>query len=445
MKLSINTKHPNYAAKVIRIEQLEKHPKADRLQLAVVDFQRVITGLDAKEGDLYVHFPAESQINLQFLAYSNAFRKKELNADKSGKTTGFFEEKGRVKSIKLREVISEGYIHPLSSVNDWLLSLGSKETIGEDQVGSEFDTIEAKGIDPILFTKKYFVPIKGSGKQKQQTGENRMVDGQFHLHDETKQLKRNLDRINPDSIISIMSKWHGACGVFSNILVKRKLSLIEKVAKFFGAKVVKSEYDYIWSSRRVVKNRVDGQELKEEDVWNIAASQLKGRIEKGVTLYCELVGQEPSGKWIQKNYDYGQDPTTCGVVVFRITHTDTEGKVREFSLPQMQNYCERYQLAMAPLFFYGKASEYYEPPIPAREEDEESLLRNWREGFLDKLKSQYTEKDCQFCENKVPEEGVVIRLDGEETFSAFKLKSLRFLEGESKGLDKGEVSADDEE
>ena len=55
----------------------------------------------------------------------------------------------------------------------------------------------------------------------------------------------------------------------------------------------------------------------------------------------------------------------------------------------------------------------------------------------------YNEKDCFMCNNKVPEEGCVIRIDGLE-FEAYKQKSERFYARETILLDKGESNIEDE-
>ena len=71
----------NYLAKIIRIDNLRKHPNADRLQITTIDGNNVITGLDASEGMLYVYFPLECAINKEYLSYSNSFEDKTLNLD----------------------------------------------------------------------------------------------------------------------------------------------------------------------------------------------------------------------------------------------------------------------------------------------------------------------------------------------------------------------------
>ena len=54
---------------------------------------------------------------------------------------------------------------------------------------------------------------------------------------------------------------------------------------------------------------------------------------------------------------------------------------------------------------------------------------HWSENFIDRLandKQFYMELDSPHCHNKVPHEGVVIKIDDGIT-RAFKLKCFRFL------------------
>ena len=62
--------------------------------------------------------------------------------------------------------------------------------------------------------------------------------------------------------------------------------------------------------------------------------------------------------------------------------------------------------------------------------------------FLNRIKQLYNEKDCFMCKTKVPEEGCVLRIEGND-LEVFKCKSTRFLEKETKALDKGEVNIED--
>jgi hypothetical protein len=53
------------------------------------------------------------------------------------------------------------------------------------------------------------------------------------------------------------------------------------------------------------------------------------------------------------------------------------------------------------------------------------------------------EENSPTCENEVPHEGVVIKVENMKS-EAFKLKCFKFLDKEGKSLDKGETNIEDE-
>lgn len=52
----------NYLASIIKLSNVRKLPNSDRLQCVTVQGNNVITGLTAKDDDLYCFFPLESSI-----------------------------------------------------------------------------------------------------------------------------------------------------------------------------------------------------------------------------------------------------------------------------------------------------------------------------------------------------------------------------------------------
>ena len=207
--------NPNYLAKIVELKVIRKHPNADRLQIATVDFNDVITGLDAKIGDIYVYFPIESQINYEFLRHTNSFDSNLLNED--SKIKGYFNKQGRVKAAKLRGERSMGYIVPIAIVEEFC---GEKLT---DYVGEEFDTI-----GDILMVKKYEVPVKNSGienKLGKKPRISKLIEGQVMLHVDTTNLRKEVYKVSPEDYISITNKLHGTSFHVHNVIVKRKLNL----------------------------------------------------------------------------------------------------------------------------------------------------------------------------------------------------------------------------
>lgn len=72
--------------------------------------------------------------------------------------------------------------------------------------------------------------------------------------------------------------------------------------------------------------------------------------------------------------------------------------------------------------------------------------QHWNENFIDRLANDanfYMEKNSPHCVNKVPHEGVVIKIE-DGLSRAFKLKCFRFLNKEQELLDKGEENIEDE-
>ena len=429
MNISISENaNNNYLAKVVKLNQIQKHSNADRLQVASVDFQDVITGLDAKKGDLYVYFPVESAIDSGYLSWSNSFRDKDLNAD--SEATGFFEKNCRVRAVKLRGEKSMGYIIPITDLHAYF-----KDAIDlSDYVDESFDTI-----GDTLLVKKYFVPkpIQNNARQGTKPRISRMIEGQIHLHVDTDNLRRSADRIKPDDNISISYKVHGTSFWVANAPVLRKQSLFERFIGKLGINISKEEYDFVYGSRRVVKNEYETQETRDYyggDLWENIKEELKDFIPKNYTFYGECVGFTKEGAGIQSPFDYGCAPATYKLMIYRIVFTNADGMVHNLSTSEMAFLAAKLGFATVPIIYTGPAKDW-NPRIKVTED--------WTEKFIKSLEKKYNEKDCYLSVNKVPEEGIVVRKERFEEFEAYKLKSFSFLEYETKALDSGTVDMEE--
>lgn len=439
MSLSISkSANENYLAKVVRVDKFREHldPEVSRLKVASIDYQDVIVSIDQKDGDILVFFPLECQIDLGFLSSINAFRDPKLNEDKEKK--GYFDKKGRVKATRLRGEKSMGFLVPCSQVFDYY---GVK--FKEEYVGTEFDTI---GSSQLL--KKYIVPRKeldrSKGGKDVSPNLSRLVDGQVNLHVSTANIRKNIERFNPEDNVTITYKTHGTSWWVSNVLTKKRLSLKGKIANFFGVSVVDKEYSIIYGSRRVVKNKkFEDPKNKDHfygyDLWKEIKDHIteKCDIPQGFTLYGECIGYTKEGGYIQKDYDYSIPVGQFRVEVYRITNTTPNGLVTELSYDQIKEFCSKVDLTPSELFYSGKASGIgglYKEGMD---------LGEWRDSLMKHLEGNYIEKDCHVCSNKVPEEGVVIRREKLLTCDSYKLKSFRFLEKETKDLDKGVENLED--
>lgn len=283
-------------------------------------------------------------------------------------------------------------------------------------------------------------------------------------------LYKNLHKISPNSLISITYKLHGTSGISSYLLCKRYIPLREKIGGFLHNiytrisslgkqkfKLEETEYDYIYSSRKVVKNpelNPNAEHFYGFDIWGEADKTLRPFLQKGMTFYYEIVGYLPTNALIQKDYDYGYNSFTpiegddssfmykegdnYGIYIYRITYTNVDGKVFEFSARQVQEFCKKNNLKAVPKLYYGTAVG-----IAPEEYKKFGDSDEFKTAFLENIKKMYNEKDCFMCANKVPEEGCVIRVEGLE-FEAYKQKSNAFYALETKLLDKGEENIEDE-
>lgn len=437
------SENPNYCARIIRLGEPRKHSNADRLLCHSIMFNNVITDLSYKKDDLVVYFPLECAINKDFVSYFNGFAKKELNQNQE--VRGFFDNNSRVRAVKLRGEPSAGFIIKLEvllswlSTQDFLVNFPNEKEIPVDE---DFDSYK-----DILICSKYVVPVRNSGQNiaKQKVArESSIVEGQFHFHPDTKHLKKELHVLKPDDLITISYKLHGTSAVFANILTKKKLSLAARVLKKIGFEIQDTKHDLVASSRRVIKSEhVDKNHdnFYDSNIWVLVAESLKEKIPPGYSLYGEIVGFLPSGAQIQSKYDYGCRPNTWEFFVYRVTFTDSGGQVIEFTTPQVQRFCQKFDLKTVPVFYYGRADQWL------FENSNYSIMNeshHWHKNFLTMLISKYTEKNCYLCKNIVPEEGIVLQIEG-EVFNAFKLKSWAFLEAETKLLDSGEQNIEDSE
>lgn len=466
MRLNQSKKfNANYAAKIIEIKDFTTHPNPEctRLKCARVDGYSISVSIDTQPGN-YVYFPIGCSITSTFLSANNLFRDKRMNADKEA-TPGFFENTGRVKAIRLQKIPSEGFIVPTEYLYKWLDFIDLKhEVITNAAIGTEFDCVGDKTL-----CKKYVVKTsktpglgnKPSKQGKQPKGISKLVENQFRFHYDTILIKKCPWVIKPDDLISITTKVHGTSGISADVLCARPLSWKDKIAKWLSD-VPTVKYDELWSSRKVIKNQYYNREADGGyygcDVWGIAHQVLKPHLAKGLTLYYEIIGYLPNGGAIQsmggKAYDYGYeiptyDPKTpdtvpyvydkhYGIRIYRITYTNPDGIVYEFSARQVQQWCADKGLTPVTQLYYGYAKDLY-PDL--------SLSEHWNENFIQRLANDKTfsmEELSPECTNDVPNEGVVIRIENGRS-EAFKLKCFAFLEKESKALDKGEVDIESDQ
>ena len=440
----------NYLAKVVALGKSVTHPNADRLQGFIIDHARIYADLSYKEHDICIYFPLECQIDSRILSYLNLYSDKSLNRDNSLK--GFFGSKGRVKAVRLRGEPSQGFLLRAQDFVDAVKTFSSfNRLIDIDSIDEEFDSIGDE-----VIVKKYVVQdqrksgVKSDKKLAKKI--SRVVENQFRFHIDTEHLKKNIYKVNRNNYVSITAKLHGTSVIFGKLLTYRKLSFIEKVLKKLGININDKQYDLLYSSRRVIKNddlNTQANHYYSSDVWGDAVKTFEYAVQKGYTLYGEIVGYTRDGAYIQKGYDYGCIQTIYEneyvegvhykVFIYRITITNEDGNVSELSWRQIKAYCEHFGIRYVPEYYFGKLVDF-DKSLKKIKSDEE-----FNETVIKLLEEKYLEKYCEFCGNRVPSEGIVLRVDKLFNFDAYKMKSFMFLEMESKQLDDNVIDIESEQ
>ena len=201
----------------------------------------------------------------------------------------------------------------------------------------------------------------------------------------------------------------------------------------------------------MIKNRYinpGAQSFYDVGIWGCVNRDFSPYIDKGMTVYGEIVGYlENSDKMIQKNHDYGCKPGQWKFMPYRITMTDEMGNKTEWDIDAVDKWTRDLvaahpELADKTMFlnilYYGRLGDLY----PDIKEDE-----HWHENLLARMKEDkdrfLMELDEPMCKNKVPREGIVIRIIGDKTARAWKLKSKRHYSKEAEAHDKGEVDMEE--
>jgi len=437
---------------VVKIDKIDKHPNADRLQIAEIFGNPVIVDMNIHAGDIGIYFPVDLQLSTEYCDYNNLVRKKDENGKNIG---GYLDpDKRNICAVRLRGERSDGLFMPIKSldytgVTNW-------------SVGQIVDVVNGHEI-----CRKY---IPRSNAPKAPRGENKnkntkpkfKVSPLFVEHADTEQLAYNLDQFKVGDQVEITLKMHGTSGRtgYLPVFKKEKKTLWQKLTHQSGTPIY--EYDYISGTRRTVLTSFDGGYYGNDDFRKEAEDLFVGKLHKGEEVFYEIVGFTNDGRPIMpsvpnsktndpdfiKKYGemtefsygcnpngvvmkYGRDdigmfsiPETVpkhDVYVYRMTMTNEDGDMVEYTPDFMRYRCEQMGVKSVPVFTAFT--------IPA-----------WTHS-LNMGAGEYVKKLCEYYyDGPDPvgkthvREGVVARIINRPTFTAYKDKNWSFkcLEGIAK-------------
>ena len=438
-----------YNAYVTRIKNLRKHPNADRLQLGECFGNTVCVSLEYTDNQLGIYFPCDGQLSVEFAEANNLLRKK----DDAGNSIGGYMDpsKRNVTAIRLRGEKSDGLFLPLTCLE----SFGDVSTLKEGDVINTFNGHEicCKYIPRRNHRQGHVSDGNRTRKKKVD------VAPLFAEHADTEQLAYNLGAFKPGDEIEITLKMHGTSQRtgYLPVFKRYKRTFKDWLLRRDGKPIY--DWGYVSGTRRTVLDNYDGGYYGSNEFREQHSKIFEGKLWKGETVYYEVVGfthtgapimakgnNEKLGKDFVKQYgkttifSYGCDPegesfkheyADCwdginvrefkpqsDIYVYRMTMTNEDGAVVEYTPDFMRYRCEQMGVKTVPVMWKGI--------IPAHTGDAAAIRFGQDAGAWIKEKAeQYYDGPDPIGKTHI-REGVVVRILNRPKFTAYKHKNHNF-------------------
>ena len=455
-----------YCGYVTTLKNVRKHPNADRLLLAECFGNTVSVNLNYFEGQKGVYFPTDGQLSVEFCEHNNLVRKKNEAGENIG---GYMDpDKRNVKTIKLRGEMSDGLFLPMTCL-DFCFEDGNADA--HLSIGDTIDVVNGHEI-----CKKYIPrrnPSKSHGNGGNKTRKRKAdIAPLFAEHADTAQLAYNLGAFKPSDEVEITLKMHGTsqrtghlpvitdyCGpnIAFDILERKFIFKLfkptKKMIEWAESKLTPIyDWGYVSGTRRVVLDTYDGGFYGSNHFREQHHNAFVGKLWKGETVYYEVVGFMDTGapimaecsndrvndkafkkKWGKTTifsygchpsgwsadspgYNHGRSEPQSDIYVYRMTMTNEDGEVVEYTPDFMRYRCEQMGIKCVPLFWKGTIPEHC-----ASADDDTISAGEW---ILRKAEQFYAGADP--VGKTHIREGVVARIINRPKFTAFKHKNEEF-------------------
>lgn len=425
---------------VVKVNELRKHPNADRLNIVTFFGNDTCVSLDIVMGEIGIYFPIDLQLSEEFCLENHLLRKKPDGTP----DTGYMDPKKRnVTAVRLRGEKSDGLFLPLKCVAYTGINLD------ELNIGDTVTTLNGHEI-----CKKY-IPIR-----KHHSADNRVnkirkkkvpIAPLFVEHADTEQLAYNMGAFKNGDLVEITLKMHGTSGrtgylprlvdiVPTNILAvfceikdrNRKLNKLQKAMIAYFDKHSRPKYDWglISGTRRTVLDSFDGGFYGSNEFREKHEKVFEGKLHKNETVYYEIVGFTDDGTPIMPKasnkklnnkefikqygeetiFSYGCDPDNkkSDLYVYRMTTTNEDGDVVEYTPDFMRYRCEQMGVKCVPLLWRGFIPEEVNPG-----------------EYIKEIAEKYYDGPDPVGKTHV-REGVVCRILNRPGFAAYKHKNYDF-------------------
>lgn len=429
MKL-LDPENSEYAAYIVKLPDPVKLEGLDNLIGYPLLGTQALAAKDTEYGELALVFTAGTQLSQEFAYKNNLHRHADHNEDQG--ETGYLEDNRHVRQMKLRGHTSGALVMKLDA-----LSYIKKLDVSQFNEGDKFDKIGDYEICTKFISKRT--------RAQQQFEKNKKiwtrVDEKFlPQHYDTDSYFKNSHVIPENADVTVTQKLHGSSIRIANTIVQIKHTLAEKWVKKLRVRVKDHEYDYVYGSRRVVKdlNNPSHVHFYDTDMWTLKGSELVGKIPQGYLVYGELIGWTPEGAPLQKNFTYDVPHTQSEIYVYRVATINPEGVVTDLTFDQIVEFCRDRGLKVVPLLWRGKYKDFepYEwvDGVDSTGQEHSELHKYHEDGYPQAV---------PLAKTSVCDEGVVIRAEGLAPYT-LKAKSQAFFEDENKNANEGVLDMEEE-
>jgi hypothetical protein len=379
-----------------------------------------------------IYFPTDGQLSMEFCKANNLLRlyDEEGHSIPGG---GYMDPKKRnVSAIRLRGEKSDGLFLPLTCLE----SFGDISDLKAGPI-TVFNGHE--------ICRKYIPPVKDPtqfNKKSRTRKKKTPIAPLFMEHIDTAQLAYNLDAFKPRDEIEITLKMHGTSQRTGYLptFQKYKRTLMDKILRRPGTPVY--DWDYVSGTRRTILENYEGGFYGNDKFREEHHKAFEGKLWKGETVYYEVVGFLTDGRPIMASCDnkklqdkdfikqygktttfsYGCEPhgaVQSDVYVYRMTMTNEDGNVIEYTPDFMRYRCEQMGVKAVPVF-----EKFTIGDIRACPSDEMETYITSPEDVI-KIAEEYYDGPDPVGKTHV-REGVVVRILNRPTFTAFKHKNFSF-------------------
>lgn len=469
-----------YRAYITTLRNVRPHPNADRMKLADCYGNTVCVGLSAQENDVVIYFPTDGQLSEEYCAQNDLVRRKDENGNPAG---GYLDpDKRNVKAIKLRGEKSDGMTMPLESLAYTGVDLATLT------VSTQITTVNGHDICT-KYIPKTNVRVGHCSDGNKTRKYKDPVAPLFAEHADTEQLAYNLGAFKCSDEVEITLKMHGTSQRTGYLPTLQGYAdtwpcrvgnafrhAMRKMGCYHGEDIHDGEPIYDWGgvsgTRRVVLEDYAGGFYGSNEFREQHSKVFDGKLMKGETVYYEVVGFTTTGQPIMSTasnkklndkefikqygeetvFSYGCEPNPknlmvadlnanevvgikiplapqSDIYVYRMTMTNEDGFVVEYTPDFMRYRCEQMGVKTVPVLWKGTIPEGVD--IDVFDDGSEIEHHEINAGeWIKNVAEQYYDGPDPIGKTHV-REGVVVRILNRPKFCAYKHKNFAFkvLEG----------------